>query len=35
AAVIAEAVMAFEVAREVREKFGGDSIGEVRRNYES
>lgn len=35
AAVIAEAVVAFEIAREVREKFGGDSIGEVRRNYES
>lgn len=35
AAVIGEAVVAFEIAREVREKFGGDSLAEVRRNYQS
>jgi chorismate synthase len=29
AAVVAEAVMAFEIARCVREKFGGDSVGDV------
>jgi chorismate synthase len=29
AAVVAEAVMAFEVARCVREKFGGDSVGDL------
>jgi chorismate synthase len=29
AAVVAEAVLAFEVARCVREKFGGDSVGDV------
>jgi chorismate synthase len=33
-AVIAEAVIAFEIASAFLEKFGGDSIGEVRRNYE-
>jgi chorismate synthase len=32
AAVVAEAVVAFEIARAVREKFGGDSLAEVRRN---
>jgi chorismate synthase len=32
--VVGEAVMAFEIARCFMEKFGGDSIGEVTRNYE-
>jgi len=32
--VIGEAVMAFEIARCFMEKFGGDSINEVTRNYE-
>jgi chorismate synthase len=32
AAVIAEAVVAFEVARALLEKFGGDSLNEIRRN---
>ncbi|TFH24978.1 MAG: chorismate synthase, partial [Myxococcales bacterium] len=34
AAVICEAVVAFELARVFLEKFGGDSLTEVRRNYE-
>jgi chorismate synthase len=34
AAVIAESVVAFEVARAFLEKFGGDSLVEIRRNYE-
>lgn len=34
AGVIGEAVVAFEIARTFREKFGGDSLEEVRRNYE-
>ena len=34
AGVIGEAVVAFEVADCFREKFGGDSIAEIRRNYE-
>lgn len=33
AGVIAEAVVAFEVARAFLEKFGGDSIKEIERNY--
>ncbi len=33
AAVVGEAVVAFEVARALREKFGGDSLGEMRRSY--
>lgn len=33
AAVIAEAVVAFEVANAFLEKFGGDSITEIERNY--
>ncbi|MEW6272732.1 MAG: chorismate synthase [Thermodesulfobacteriota bacterium] len=33
AAVIAEAVVAFEVARSFLEKFGGDSLREIRRNH--
>lgn len=35
AAVIGEAVAAIEIARAFLDKFGGDSIGEVKRNYES
>jgi len=34
AAVVGEAVVAFEVARAFLEKFGGDSLQEVKRNYE-
>jgi chorismate synthase len=34
AGVIGEAVVAFEIARAFREKFGGDSLEELRRNYE-
>ena len=34
AAVIAECVVAFELARAFLEKFGGDSLVEIRRNYE-
>ncbi|MBI2340376.1 MAG: chorismate synthase [Deltaproteobacteria bacterium] len=34
ASVIAENVVAFEIARAFLEKLGGDSLGEVRRNYE-
>jgi chorismate synthase len=33
AGVVGEAVVAFEVARALREKFGGDSVAEMRRNY--
>ncbi len=33
AGVVAEAVLAFELARAFLEKFGGDSLKEVRRNY--
>ncbi|MFQ5329263.1 MAG: chorismate synthase [Thermodesulfobacteriota bacterium] len=33
AAVIGEAVIAFEMARAFLEKFGGDSISEIKRNY--
>jgi chorismate synthase len=32
--VIAEAMVAFVVAQAFLEKFGGDSLGETRRNYE-
>ena len=32
--VIGEAVVAFELARAFLEKFGGDSLGETRRNYQ-
>ena len=35
AAVIGEAVVAFELARAVLDKFGGDSVGELKRNVES
>ncbi|MDD1762893.1 MAG: chorismate synthase, partial [Methanothrix sp.] len=34
-AVIGEAAVAFEIARAFLEKFGGDSLGEVSRNYET
>jgi chorismate synthase len=32
--VIAEALVAFVLADAMLEKFGGDSLGEMRRNYE-
>ena len=35
ASIIGEAVVAFELARAMREKFGGDSLREVKRNYSS
>jgi chorismate synthase len=35
AAVIAEAVVAYELANSFLEKFGGDSLTEIRRNYQS
>lgn len=34
ASVVCEAMIAFEIARAFTEKFGGDSIGEMKRNYE-
>ncbi len=34
AAVVGEAVVAFELARAFLEKFGGDSLHEIKRNYE-
>jgi chorismate synthase len=33
AAVVAEAVVAFEIARAWLEKFGGDNLAEIQRNY--
>jgi chorismate synthase len=33
--VIAEGMTAFVVAQAFLEKFGGDSLGETRRNYEN
>jgi chorismate synthase len=33
AGVVGEAVVAFEIARALCEKFGGDSLAEMRRNY--
>ena len=33
AAVVAEAVVAIELARAMQEKFGGDSLTEMKRNY--
>jgi chorismate synthase len=33
--VIAEAMTAFVVAQAMLEKFGGDSLGETRRNYDN
>jgi chorismate synthase len=35
AAGVGEAVVAFEIARALREKFGGDSLAEMRRNYDA
>jgi chorismate synthase len=35
AAVVGESVVAFEIAKAFLEKFGGDSLGEIKRNYES
>jgi len=35
AAVVAEAVVAFEIASAFMEKFGGDSVTETRRNFDS
>jgi chorismate synthase len=35
AAVVAEAVIAFELARAVREKFGGDAVGDMVGAYEA
>ncbi|HLN87648.1 MAG TPA: chorismate synthase, partial [Candidatus Limnocylindrales bacterium] len=35
AAVVGESVVAFEVAKVFLEKFGGDSLREIKRNYES
>jgi chorismate synthase len=35
AAVVGESVVAFELARAFLEKFGGDSLPEIKRNYES
>ena len=34
ASVIGEAIVAFELADAFLEKFGGDSLKEIRRNYE-
>lgn len=34
AAVVGEAVVAFEITRSFREKFGGDSLGDVKKSYE-
>ncbi len=33
ASVIGEAVAAFEIAKAMQEKFGGDSLREIKRNY--
>lgn len=35
AAVVGESVVAFEIAVAFLEKFGGDSLGEIQRNYQS
>lgn len=35
AAVVGESVVAFEIAKAFLEKFGGDSLREIKRNYES
>jgi len=35
AGVIGEAVVAYEVAVALREKFGGDSLDEMRRNFDA
>lgn len=34
ASVVVEQVVAFEIARALREKFGGDSLGEMRSQFE-
>jgi chorismate synthase len=34
AGVVAEAVVAFEIANAMTEKFGGDSMDEMKRNFE-
>jgi len=34
ALVVAEAVVAIEIANAFLEKFGGDSVNEIRRNYD-
>jgi len=33
--VVAEAAVAFELARAMLEKFGGDSLSEMRRSYDA
>ena len=35
AAVVGESIVAFEIAKAFLEKFGGDSLAEIRRNYEN
>jgi chorismate synthase len=35
AGVIGEAVVAFEVAAALREKFGGDSLEEIKQNFDA
>ncbi|MEP7273649.1 MAG: chorismate synthase, partial [Acidobacteriota bacterium] len=35
AGVIGEAMVAFVLARAMRQKFGGDSLGEMKRNFEA
>jgi chorismate synthase len=35
AGIVAEAMVALVLAEAISEKFGGDSLGETRRNYES
>jgi len=35
AAIIGEAVVAFEIARAIKEKFGADTLEELKRNYQS
>ena len=35
AGVVMEQVVAFEIARAAREKFGGDSLLEMRQNYDA
>ena len=35
AGVIGEAMVAFVLARAMREKFGGDSLGEMKRNFDA
>ncbi len=35
AAVVGEAAVAFEMAKAIKEKFGGDSLTEMKRNYDS